>query len=200
MKIILATQNKGKIKELKKVFSQIGWDAVSISEVASVKEPEEKGKTFEENAINKALYYSKAISMPVLADDSGIIADVLKDRPGIYSARFSGVHGDDKANNRKLVEELRPYKGNERSGYYMCVIALVWPNGKYITAQGKCEGIIRDFEEGCNGFGYDPLFYLPEKKCTMAQLTLEEKNKISHRGKAIQNLIEKLKKYKSVHL
>lgn len=194
MKIVLATKNKGKIKEFKKVFSELGWEAVAISDIAYVKEPEETGKTFEENAINKAKYYSKAVSMPVLADDSGIIADVLKDRPGIYSARYAGVHGDDKANNSKLVDKLRLYKENERSGYYMCVVALVWPNGKVITAQGKCEGIIRDFEEGENGFGYDPLFYLPEKKCTMAQLTLEEKNKISHRGKAIKNLIEKLKK------
>lgn len=194
MKIILATQNKGKIKEFREVFSEIGWEAIPISEVASLKEPEETGKTFEENAVNKALYYAKAISMPVLADDSGIIADVLRDRPGIYSARYAGVHGDDKANNRKLVEKLRNYKERERSGYYMCVIALVWPDGKFITAQGKCEGLIRDFEEGENGFGYDPLFYLPDKKCTMAQLTLEEKNKISHRGKAIKKLVQMLRK------
>ena len=107
MKIVLATHNAGKIREFQKAFSEIGWDAVPVAEIADVSEPEETGTTFEENAPLKARYYAKAVNYPVLSDDSGIIADALGDRPGIYSARYAGVHGNDEANNRKLVEDLK---------------------------------------------------------------------------------------------
>lgn len=193
MRIVLATHNKGKIRELQKCFSEIGWEAVPISEIQDIEEPEETGKTFKENALLKAHYYSKIIHMPVLSDDSGIIADALGDKPGIYSARYAGKHGDDEANNKKLIEDLKTYTGDKRTGYYACVVALVWPDGKEITAEGRCEGIIRDFYKGDGGFGYDPLFYLPALNKTMAELSMTEKNKISHRGKALKNLLEKLK-------
>ena len=143
MKIVLATHNQGKIREFRKAFAEIGWEALPIAEVADVAEPEETGTSFKENALLKAHYYAKAVKLPVLSDDSGIIADALGDRPGIYSARYAGVHGDDEANNRKLVEDLKPYTGEDRKGRYVCVVALVWPDGKEITAEGTCEGIIR---------------------------------------------------------
>lgn len=196
MKIVLATYNAGKIREFQKAFSEIGWDAVPVAEIADVPEPEETGTTFEENALLKARYYAKAVNYPVLSDDSGIIADALGDRPGIYSARYAGVHGNDEANNRKLVEDLKPYKGEDRKGRYLCVVALAWPDGKEMTAEGTCEGIIRDFYQGKGGFGYDPLFYLPSYGKTMAELPMEEKNKISHRGRALRALLEKLKNAK----
>lgn len=193
MKIVLATHNRGKIREFQKAFSEIGWEAVPIADVADVPDPDETGTTFEENALQKAHYYAKAVQMPVLSDDSGIIADVLGDRPGIYSARYAGHHGDDEANNQKLIHDLAPYTGEARKGRYVCVVALVWPNGKELTAKGECEGIIRDFYKGNGGFGYDPLFYLPSYGKTMAELPMEEKNKISHRGRALRNLLQKLK-------
>lgn len=193
MKIVLATHNKGKIREFKEALAEIGWDAVSISEIADIPDPEETGTTFTENAVQKATAYAKAIGAPVMSDDSGIIADALGDKPGIYSARYAGHHGDDEANNQKLIRDLAPYTGEERKGRYVCAVALVWPDGKTVTAEGTCEGIIRDFYAGTGGFGYDPLFYLPEFGKTMAEITLEEKNGISHRGRALRALIEKLK-------
>ena len=193
MKIVLATHNQGKIREFQEAFHEIGWEAVPISDIASLPDPEETGTTFKENALQKAHYYAKAIDMPVLSDDSGIIAEALGNRPGVYSARYAGHHGDDEANNQKLIADLRPYEREERKGYYACVVALVWPSGKELTGEGTCSGIIRDFYQGTGGFGYDPLFYLPEFHKTMAELSMEEKNKISHRGKALRDLLEKLK-------
>lgn len=193
MKVVLATRNQGKIREFQKRFSEIGWEVIPIADIADIPEPEETGTTFRENALQKARYYAEAVHLPVLSDDSGIIADVLGNEPGVYSARYAGVHGNDEANNQKLVEVLRSYRGEARRGHYMCVIAVVWPNGREITAEGRCNGIIRDFYKGTGGFGYDPLFYLPEFGKTMAELSIEEKNKISHRGKAVDAMLKKLK-------
>lgn len=193
MKIVLATHNQGKIREFREAFAELGWEAVPISDIADLPDPEETGTTFEENALQKARAYAAAVGLPVLSDDSGIIADALGDRPGIYSARYAGRHGDDEANNQKLIRDLAPYTGDERKGRYVCVVALVWPDGRAVTARGECEGIIRDFYAGTGGFGYDPLFFLPNFGKTMAELPLEEKNRISHRGRALRALIEKLK-------
>ncbi len=193
MKIVLATHNQGKIREFTEAFHEIGWETVPIRDVMDLPDPEETGSTFEENALQKARAYAKAADMPVLSDDSGIIADALGDRPGIYSARYAGRHGDDEANNRKLIADLAPFQGEERRGRYVCVVALAWPDGKAVTAEGTCEGIIRDFYAGTGGFGYDPLFYLPQFGKTMAEISLEEKNSISHRGRALRALLAKLK-------
>lgn len=194
MRIILATKNKGKIREFREALAEIGWEGVPLSEVADVPEPEETGSTFMENALQKARAYAEAVGMPVLSDDSGIIADVLGDEPGIYSARYAGAHGDDEANNQKLIERLRPYSGYDRRAHYVCAVALVFPDGQSVTAEGTCEGILRDFYAGTGGFGYDPLFYLPPFGKTMAEISLAEKNSISHRGKALRKLIEKIGK------
>ncbi len=196
MKIVLATKNKGKIREFCEALSEIGWEGVPLSEVADVAEPAETGMTFMENALQKARAYVEAVGMPVLSDDSGIIADVLGDEPGIYSARYAGEHGDDEANNQKLIERLRPYHGDDRRAHYVCAVALVFPDGKCVTAEGTCEGILRDFYAGTGGFGYDPLFYLPAFEKTMAELSLSEKNSISHRGKALRELVAKLSEEK----
>lgn len=192
MKIVLATHNKGKIREFQKAFAGIGWEAIPVSDVSDAPDPEETGTTFEENALQKAHYYAKATGLPVLSDDSGIVADILGDKPGIYSARYAGHHGDDEANNQKLIRDLAPYTGEDRKGHYVCVVSLVWPDGRELTAEGSCYGIIRDFYQGTGGFGYDPLFYLPEYGKTMAELPMEEKNKISHRGRALRKLLAKL--------
>jgi XTP/dITP diphosphohydrolase len=191
-RIILATHNQGKIKEFQAALGLIGIEGIPVSAVSHAEDPEETGKTFEENAVLKAHYYALACGHPVLADDSGIIADALGNRPGIYSARYSGKHGDDAANNEKLIQELSSVPGDQRTGRYVCAVAVVWPDGKTITASGECPGIIRDFYQGHGGFGYDPLFFLPEYEKTMAELSIEEKNKISHRGKALRKLIKKL--------
>ena len=193
-KIVLATHNQGKIREFQKAFAEIGWQAVPIADIAEVEDPEETGTTFEENALQKARCYAKAVDLPVLSDDSGIIACALGDRPGVYSARYAGHHGDDEANNQKLIRDLAPYTGDERKGYYACVVALVWPDGRSLTGKGTCDGIIRDFYQGEGGFGYDPLFYLPEFGKTMAELSMEEKNQISHRGRALRDLLLKIGK------
>lgn len=194
MKLVLATHNQGKIRELKECLAKIGWEVVPINEISDVPEPQETGDTFEENALQKAHYYMKAVNLPVLSDDSGIIADVLGNEPGIYSARYAGVHGNDDANNEKLIKRLAHHRDDERKGHYECVMAVVFPDGHEIVTKGTCYGIIRDTKRGTGGFGYDPLFYIPEKGKTMAELTMEEKNEISHRGKALRAMVKELKK------
>ena len=194
MKVVLSTRNQGKIREFQKRFSEIGWEVIPIADIADIPEPEETGTTFRENALQKARYYAEAVNLPVLSDDSGIIADVLGNEPGVYSARYAGVHGNDEANNQKLVEVLRPYRGEARRGHYMCVIADVCPTGREITAEGRCNGISRDVYKGTGGFGYDPIFLSDELGKTFAESSDEEKNSISHRGSALKNLYDKLKK------
>ena len=194
-KIVLATHNVGKIREFKSILEPLGYEAVSVHDViADITEPEETGTTFAENALLKATYYMKATGLPCLADDSGIAADALGGRPGVYSARYAGPDCDDEANNQKLIRDLAPYTGDDRKGYYACVVALVWPDGRSLTGKGTCDGIIRDFYQGEGGFGYDPLFYLPEFGKTMAELSMEEKNQISHRGRALRDLLSKIGK------
>ena len=143
MKIVLATHNKGKIREFREALAEIGWEAEPISEVADLPDPDETGATFEENALQKARYYSAAIHAPVLSDDSGIVADALNGRPGIYSARYAGKHGDDEANNQKLIRELAPYSGEERKGRYVCAVALVWPDGRRRRLRGDHPRFLR---------------------------------------------------------
>lgn len=191
-KIVLATHNQGKIREFQKAFAEIGWQAVPIADIAEVEDPEETGTTFEENALQKARCYAKAVDLPVLSDDSGIIACALGDRPGVYSARYAGRHGDDEANNQKLIADLAAFPPEQRTVHYICSLVLIWPDGRTVTAEGSCDGILRDFYAGQNGFGYDPLFYVPDKGKTMAELSMAEKNEISHRGKALKKLVEAL--------
>lgn len=192
-KIVLATHNAGKIREFKSILEPLGYEAVSVHDVvADIAEPEETGQTFAENARLKAEYYMKATGLPCLADDSGIAADALGGRPGVYSARYAGPDCVDEANNQKLIKDLSVFPPEKRTVHYICSLVLIWPDGHCVTAEGSCDGILRDFYAGHNGFGYDPLFYVPEKGKTMAEMSMAEKNEISHRGKALKKLVEAL--------
>lgn len=190
--IVLATKNKGKVRECQEILGPLGYKVYSIDELVEVEEPEETGTTFEENALLKARYYMKYCGKPCLADDSGLEVDVLHKEPGIYSARYAGVHGDDEKNNEKLIQAVRPFPVEKRTARYVCALALVFPDKTEHLVRETCEGLIQDEYAGTGGFGYDPLFYIPKYKKTMAELTLDQKNAISHRGKALRALVELL--------
>ena len=189
-RIVLATGNKGKIREFERAFCHMNITCVPVKDIVDVPEPEETGTTFMENAILKAKYYSEKTGLPCLADDSGLAVDALDGAPGVYSARYAGTHGDDEANNEKLIRELQGK--SDRTAHYVCALALVYPDGREVTAEGYCDGLVQDEPKGDNGFGYDPYFYVPEFKKTMAELSIEEKETISHRGRALRELINKL--------
>lgn len=191
MKLIIASNNKNKLIEMKAILSPFFDEIVSMREAGIDHETVEDGQTFLQNAEKKAREIAQISSCCAIADDSGICVDALGGAPGVYSARFCGRHGDDKANNRLLLEKLEGVE--DRRAHYTCAIALAWPDGKLLTAEDYLFGEI-DFEEkGEYGFGYDPLFYLPEYGCTSAEILPEEKNRISHRGKALMQLVEKLR-------
>lgn len=193
MKIVVATHNKGKFREFKAALEPLEIEAVSIADVVTVPEPEETGTTFLENARIKAQYYMKASQLPCLADDSGLAVDVLDGAPGVYSARYAGEACDDEANNAKLIQALQAVPFEKRTARYVCELVLAYPDGREVTATGYCEGLIQDRPEGEGGFGYDPYFYVPQFQQTMAQISLAQKNAISHRGLALQSLLSKLK-------
>ena len=190
MKLIIASNNAHKLTEMKAILSPFFDDVQSMREAGIEHETVEDGTTFMENAVKKARELAEISGHAAIADDSGICVDALDGAPGIYSARFSGVHGDDKANNRLLLEKLEGVEN--RTAHYTCAIALCWPDGKMLTAEDYFYGRIGFEEKGTNGFGYDPLFFLPEYGCTSAQISPEEKNRISHRGKALRKLVKLL--------
>lgn len=190
MKLIIASNNAHKLTEMKAILSPFFDDVQSMREAGIEHETVEDGTTFMENAVKKARELAEISGHAAIADDSGICVDALDGAPGIYSARFSGVHGDDKANNRLLLEKLQGVEN--RAAHYTCAIALCWPDGKMLTAEDYFYGEIGQEEKGTNGFGYDPLFFLPEYGCTSAQISPEEKNRISHRGKALRKLVKLL--------
>ncbi len=187
--IVVASGNKSKIKEIQEIFT--GYTVVTMKDAGFLGDIEEDGTTFEENAIIKARTVSEKLNCVALADDSGLCVNALGGAPGIYSARFCGRHGDDKANNNLLLEKLK--NKTDRSGYFECFVALYFPDGKIITASGKTFGVILEKEEGDNGFGYDPLFFSTEINKCFGVATAEEKNAISHRGRALRELSRKLK-------
>ena len=191
MKLIIASNNAHKLVEIKAILGEVFEEIVSLKEAGIDHDTVEDGTTFMENAIKKAKEIAEISGCCALADDSGICVDALDGAPGIYSARFSGVHGDDKANNRLLLQKLEG--AESRKAHYTCAIALVKPDGTTVTAEGYLHGEIGFEEVGENGFGYDPLFILPERGCTTAQISAEEKNAISHRAVALQELLKKLK-------
>ncbi len=188
MDMVIATKNKGKVKEFEYFFLQKNIQIKSLLDINEAIEIDETGTTFEENALLKARAICGLINQPVLADDSGLEVDILNNEPGIYSARYAGIHGNDVANNEKLLEQLKNIPLEKRSAHFVCALALVYPNGKEIIVRGTCEGFILDELRGNNGFGYDPLFYIPSLNKTYGELTNEEKAKISHRGAALTKL------------
>ena len=190
MKLIIASNNKHKLVEMKAILSPFFSEIVSMREAGIEHETAEDGCTFMENAMKKAREIAEISDCCAIADDSGICVDALDGAPGVFSARFCGHHGDDASNNRLLLEKMQGVEN--RKAHYTCAIALVYPDGKAVTAEDYFFGEIAYDEKGENGFGYDPLFYLPEYGCTSAEISPEEKNRISHRGKALMQLVEKL--------
>ncbi len=189
--LIVATRNSGKLEEIRQVLQGNIEILLSLADFPGLPEIIEDGHTFEENALKKARTIASEIGKPVIADDSGLAVDALDGRPGIYSARFSGENASDENNNAKLLMEMSGIPVEKRAASFHCAIALCFPDGFFRTFEGKLEGIIIDIPRGCHGFGYDPLFFIPEYGKTLAELTPELKNMISHRARAL----EKLKAY-----
>ena len=193
MKVVLASNNPGKLRELDAVLKPLGWDLVAQRELG-VEEVEETGTTFEANALIKARHATACTGLPALADDSGIEVDALDGRPGVYSARYAGLECDDEANNQLMLEELDGVPDEARTARYQCVIVLGADGGRSAAADRlrQLGGRILTTPRGHNGFGYDPLFYVPTHDCASAELAPEVKNGISHRGIALRALAEML--------
>lgn len=192
-KLLIASSNRGKIREIKEYLTDLDLELIGLPELAPLPEVIEDGISFRENALKKARSRAAETGITTLADDSGLEVDYLKGRPGVYSARYAGLLANDQANNDKLLSELAGVPLLKRQARFKSVLVLVEPGGgAELIAEGCCEGIIIDSPRGNNGFGYDPLFYLPEYKKTMAELPLQLKNKISHRAKALVKMKELL--------
>ena len=189
-KIVFATTNAGKIKEIKEILADFDVEVASMKEMNITADIEENGATFEENSLIKARAVSKLTGLPALADDSGLEVDYLNGEPGIYSARYLGRDTDYDYKNNYIIKKLKDAKDEERSARFVCVISLVLPDGREFVKKGVMEGRIGYEIKGENGFGYDPIFFLPEYGKTSAEISAEEKNKISHRGKALSAMKE----------
>lgn len=186
MKIIIATGNAGKMKEIKSIFNNSEYKVVSMKEEGISAEVDENGATFEENALIKAREIAKISGHIVLADDSGLEVDALNKEPGIYSARYMGEDTPYSVKNANIIERLEGVEFEKRTARFVCAVAAVYPDGKEMVVRETMEGYIGYEEKGANGFGYDPIFYLKEFDKTSAEISLEEKNEISHRGKAFR--------------
>lgn len=189
--IVLATRNNGKLREFRALLQPLQSNVLSLQDVDINSDIEESGSTFAENACLKALAYSQYTRFPVLADDSGLEVMALGGRPGVYSARYAGPDASDQDRNQKLLKELEREKNN-RGARFFCALALAREGSILLESEGECRGIIGFTSRGANGFGYDPVFLLPELERTFAELSPEEKNKYSHRTRAIRSLISQL--------
>ena len=191
-KLIFATTNEGKMKEIRMILADLGMEILSLKDLDISVDIEENGETFEENAIIKAKAISELTGEMVLADDSGLEVDYMDKAPGVYSARYLGEDTPYSVKNQTIIDNLKDAKGEERSARFVCAIAAAFPDGRVLTTQATIEGYIGYEERGTNGFGYDPLLYVPEYDMTTGQMEPEMKNKISHRGKALELMKEKL--------
>lgn len=191
-RIIFATGNPGKMKEVREILSDLGMEILSMKEAGIDVDVIEDGTTFEENAIIKAKAIAACTRDIVLADDSGLEVDYLNKEPGVYSARYAGEDTPYSVKNHLIIERLEGVEPEKRTARFVCVIAAVLPDGRVYTVRETIEGQIGYEERGGNGFGYDPIFFLPEYGCTTAELSMEEKNKISHRGKALASMKQKI--------
>ncbi|MFZ7102278.1 MAG: XTP/dITP diphosphatase [Peptococcaceae bacterium] len=185
-KLVIATGNRGKLKEFAKLLAALNVQVLALADFLEIGEIAENGLTFKDNALIKGRVAAAHTGLISLADDSGLEVDFLHGQPGVNSARFAGEQRDDKRNNEKLLKLLKGTPPAGRTARFKCVIAVVTPAGQEFTVEGNCEGLILEKEKGAGGFGYDPLFYVPEYGQTFAQLDLEIKNEISHRGKAVR--------------
>ena len=194
-RFVLATHNPGKLREMADILSRFGVEVVSPKDLGITVDVEETGATFAENAMLKARAICKAANLPAIADDSGLCVDALNGGPGVYSARYGGEGLDDRGRCMLLLGSMRGQP--TRAAHFACAVACAFPDGKTLTAEGRCDGTIAFAPMGEGGFGYDPVFFVPTLKKTFAQLTAEEKNAISHRGKALEAFQVKLKEYLS---
>ena len=192
MKIIIASHNEHKIKEFIPLLEPFGFEVTSLLELKDHQEIIEDGDTFEANALIKAKSIAEKYQAYALADDSGLVVPAIGNEPGIYSARYSGEPKDDHRNNLKLLERMTGLEGDQRKAHFVSHLVVYAPNGDYLSVEGKAEGQILEALQGDEGFGYDPLFYYPPAKQTFAQMPLEEKNKVSHRRRAIDQLQQSL--------
>ena len=196
-RIVFATGNAGKMREIKRILGDLGVEIVSMKEAGIATDAEENGKTYEENALIKARAVAALTGDCVLADGSGLEIDYLNKEPGIYSARYMGEDTSYRIKNANLIERLEGVPDEKRTARFVCAIAAVLPNGKELTVRATIEGRIGYEEKGEGGFGYDPIFYVPELQKTTAELTEDEKNSVSHRGKALRLMKEELKRDES---
>jgi len=192
MKVVLASRNQGKIREFNSYLQKLDWEVIGVEQFPDVPEVVEDGETFADNAIKKAKEVMLATGMPALADDSGIVVEALDGKPGVYSARYAGIGATDEENNQKLLNEMKGIPNERRAAKFVCCIAFITPENPeqpelYI---GECHGNLLHSPKGEGGFGYDPLFYIPSEWKTMAEITLERKNQISHRASALKKMCE----------
>lgn len=190
--LVLATRNPGKTREIRELLKDFPIEIKNLDDFGPTPDIEEDGDTFDENAFRKASFTAKVLGLPALADDSGLEVEALGGAPGVHSARYAGPSATDDERVAKLLKEM---EGKEnRAAAFMCVISIAVPSGVALTYEGRCEGVIAEAPAGENGFGYDPIFYYPPMKKTFAQLSAEEKNRVSHRGKALEELKEEFDK------
>lgn len=197
-RIVFATGNAGKVKEIQMIMADMGMEVVSMKEAGITIDIEEDGKTYEENAMIKAQAVAACTDAIVMADDSGLEIDYLNKEPGIYSARYMGEDTPYSVKNNNLIERLAGVPDEQRTARFVCAIAAVLPDGTELTTRATIEGRIGYEEKGSNGFGYDPIFYVPQFGKTTAELTEEQKNQVSHRGKALELMKKELKKHENI--
>jgi XTP/dITP diphosphohydrolase len=190
--IVMATRNKGKTAEIGALLEGFPVRIMNLNDFGPIPEVEEDGETFEENAYKKASFTARVLGLPALADDSGLMVDALDGKPGVHSARFAGPDATDHDRCRKLLEAMQNHDNREAA--FACVISIAVPSGPALTYEGECRGVLIREPQGENGFGYDPIFYYPPLKKTFAQLTREEKGRVSHRGKALREVQDEFDK------
>lgn len=191
-RLVLATRNRGKIREIWELLKDFPVEIKNLDDFGPIPDVEEDGDTFDDNAFKKASFTAKVLGLPALADDSGLEVEALEGAPGVRSARYAGPSATDQENNDKLLQEMKG-KANRRAAF-VCVISIAVPSGVALTYEARCEGLIAETPAGDNGFGYDPVFFYPPMNRTFAQLSAEEKNQVSHRGKALAEMKEEFDK------
>jgi XTP/dITP diphosphohydrolase len=192
MTLVIATSNPGKTAEIRDMLQSFPVNIKNLADFGPIPPVEEDGDTFDDNAYQKASFVSKVLGLPALADDSGLVVEALGGAPGVYSARYAGENATDEQRYTKLLAEMKD-KTNRKAAFE-CVLSVAVPSGPALTYEASCEGVIAEAPTGEGGFGYDPIFYYPPLEKTFAQLTREEKSRVSHRGKALQELCEEFDK------
>lgn len=194
MRVILASNNENKLREMQQILSPLGWEILRQKDVGLHLDPDENGETFEDNSRIKAEAVMQASGLPAIADDSGVSVDALNGAPGVHSARYGGAAcNTDEDRNQFLLKNMEQVPDGSRGAKFVSVITMAYPDGRIVSARGELAGEILRQEQGNGGFGYDPLFYIPAEGCTMAELTPERKNEISHRAVALQNFVDQLR-------